>query len=104
MAYKRKYYPANKKELQHAMLIEITIQGKKADLNCIDASRVTDMSHLFADLKFNGDISKRNVSNVKDMAFMFYNTLDMVKQNLTKADKIRPISINSPYYKYKAAL
>ena len=36
-------------------------------------SHVTDMSSLFADSLFNGDISKWDVSNVISMSYMFSN-------------------------------
>ena len=35
-------------------------------------SKINDMSHLFRNYEFNGNISKWNVSNVKIMDFMFY--------------------------------
>ena len=51
--------------------------GEKADLNFIDTFHITDMGWLFSDFKynvkkFNGDISKWDVSNVEDMSYMFY--------------------------------
>ena len=36
-----------------------------------DVSNVTDMSFMFCDSEFNGDISNWNVSNVTDMSYMF---------------------------------
>ena len=86
-----KYRPETKDELIKAIKKEIyEVQGTinnpnwNADLNCIDTSLITDMSYLFVpdepeigingyDLeKFNGDISKWNTNNVKDMSWMFY--------------------------------
>ena len=85
---KYRYKPKNKEELIKAIKKEIfKIQGTsnnpnwKADLNCIDTSLITDMSFLFAESgsffegynleQFNGNISKWNTKNVKNMAGMF---------------------------------
>lgn len=56
------------------LLIEEAIEekGPKCDLNFIDVSQVTDMHAVFAESKFNGDISKWDVSNVEEMEDMFY--------------------------------
>jgi len=81
-----KYYPNTKYELIWAMKKEIfEIQGIKnnpnwkADLNCIDTSRINDMSYLFCSSfqegyglhEFNGNISGWDVGNVKSTAYMF---------------------------------
>jgi len=65
------YFPESKKELKDLVLKLIKERGIKANLNDIDVSNVTNMSNLFEGIDFNGDISKWNVSNVKDMRNMF---------------------------------
>ncbi|MCQ2188332.1 MAG: DUF285 domain-containing protein [Paludibacteraceae bacterium] len=67
-----KYRPKTKKTLLKAIDKEIKLQGDTADLNCIDTSAITDMSLLFYDTKFNGDISQWDVSNVTNMWLMFF--------------------------------
>ena len=72
--------PKTKKELREIMIQRIKDDGYDCDMNDIDVSNITDMSHLF-DVgvvninnllkKFNGDISMWDVSNVKDMHSMF---------------------------------
>lgn len=61
----------NKEHLKK--LIEQTIKekGNYCDLNFIDVSNVTNMSYMFHNSQFNGDISKWNVSNVTNMNNMF---------------------------------
>jgi len=50
---------------------EINRLGTDADLNHINTSQVTDMHCLFMDTDFQGDVSQWDVSNVKDMSYMF---------------------------------
>ena len=63
--------PKTKEELKNIIKKRIREQGPNCDLNDIDTSLITDMSYLFDYSKFNGNISKWNVSNVKDMIGMF---------------------------------
>ena len=65
------YFPETKKELKTIILKRIREEGKEVDLNDIDVSNITDMSRLFKDLDFNGNISNWDVSNVKNMEYMF---------------------------------
>ncbi len=61
----------DKHELKQVIADTIKKYGYHCDLNFIDVSSITDMSHLFKFSMFNGNISKWNVSNVKDMTSMF---------------------------------
>lgn len=70
--YEFKHTPKTKTALITAIREEIKLQGYRADLNCIDTSAITNMRELFNKFKsFDGDISKWDVSNVKDMTDMF---------------------------------
>ena len=66
-----KYFPETKEELKDIISKRIKTEGKKADLNDIDVSKITDMSYLFEGTDFNGDISNWDVSNVTNMSYMF---------------------------------
>ena len=66
------YFPETKEELSKN--IEECLNSKNCNLNCIDTSKITDMSDLFYDSKFeniNINVSNWDVSNVKDMDKMF---------------------------------
>ena len=66
-----KYFPKDKNELKD--IIEKRLkEGNKVDLNDIDVSKITDMSKLFEDTDFNGNISEWDVSNVTNMSNMFF--------------------------------
>ena len=77
-----KYFPKTKDELVKIIKSEVEKNGWNCDLNHIDVSKIKDMSMLFGaynehgyDLeKFNGDISKWDVSNVTNMRSMFKNS------------------------------
>ena len=66
------YFPKTKNEL--IKNIKELFNNKIYDFNCIDTSKITDMSELFykdifSNIKFN--VSKWDVSNVKSMRNMF---------------------------------
>ena len=63
--------PKTKQELICVIVDKINKEGHNCDLNDIDTSLITDMSYLFYDSKFNGNISNWNVSNVVNMKRMF---------------------------------
>ena len=50
--------PSSKDELKKLIDQRIKEQGPNCDLNDIDVSRVKDMSWLFGNTDFNGDISE----------------------------------------------
>ena len=75
----------NKEELKSFINQRIRIErNPNCNLNDIDVSRVTDMSELFMNSAFNGDISQWNVSNVRDMERMFSHSI--FKGDLSKWD------------------
>ena len=73
-AYKIKKYtlfPKTTNGLRKMIKSEIKKNGNECSLNHIDVSKITDMSKVFYHSKFNGDISKWDVSNVRNMRLMF---------------------------------
>ena len=66
--------PKDSEELKFVIKTTIEICGKEVNLNWIDVSEITDMSKLFYESEFNGDISNWNVSNVTNMRCMFCNS------------------------------
>ena len=97
--YKGGEYPDYAKEdLNNQIQEEIAKQGFTADLNHLDISQVTDMSYLFYNAnnpalsKFNGDISKWNVSRVTNMRGMFMHSNfngDISKWNVSQVNNMR---------------
>jgi len=63
----------NKQHLQTLIQKEIEQNGDGVNLNFIDTSLIKDMSYLFYNSTFNGNISEWDVSNVIIMSYLFYN-------------------------------
>ena len=92
------YFPETKEEL--IKNIEECLDSKNYNLNCIDTSKITDMSNLFDSGNYNKslnniDISKWDVSNVKYMQFMFdgYENFncDLSKWDVSKVKNMKGI-------------
>lgn len=69
-----KVQPQTRSELKQLVVESVERNGTACDLNFIDVSKITDMSNLFLESRFNGDISEWDVSNVKTMSGMFYDS------------------------------
>ena len=63
--------PQTKAELKALIQAAINKDSPTASLNYIDTSAISDMSKLFANSTFNGDISCWDTFNVTDMSSMF---------------------------------
>ena len=92
--------PKDKEELEQIIKDRISKEGSKCDLNDIDTSLIIDMSWLFYNSKFNGDISNWDVSNVKEMEHMFaysYFTGDISKWDVRNVNDMREMFMNSKF-------
>ena len=98
---KYKYFPQTKEELKDIILKRIKSEGNKVDLNDIDVSNITDMSGLFNNSNFNGDISNWNVSNVTDMKYMFCRCEEF-NQDISAWDVSNVTNIGYMFYRCKS--
>ena len=90
----------SKDERRDIIKERIKKEGDSCDLNDSDTSLITDMTGLFYDSDFNGNISKWDVSNVEDMKNMFaYSDFngDISKWNVTSVDDMCDMFNNSKF-------
>ena len=66
------YHVNDKEELSNLIQYFVDTYGNDCNLNWINVSNITDMSLLFDEIEFDGDISEWDVSNVTNMSCMFY--------------------------------
>ena len=95
------YYPETKEELCEN--IQELLNNGERNFNCIDTSKITDMSELFKHEIFDKlifDVSEWNVSNVTNMERMFLGC-DNFDNNLSKWDVSNVTNMNSMFYNSK---
>jgi surface protein len=79
---------------------EIKNLGNEADLNHIDTAFVNDMSGIFENSQFTGDISKWDTSKVENMSSMFKNSKfngDISKWDVSSVKNMEHIFENSQF-------
>ena len=89
----KQYKPKDLYELRK-MVKDAVADDNEADLNFIDTSLITSMNSLFEDIDFDGDISNWDVSNVKDMDYMFY-TSNFTGKNSPNMDKWNVLGVKT---------
>ena len=94
---KYKYFPKTKEELQDIIKQRIEQEGNEVDLNDINVSKITDMSQLFENTNFNGNISDWDVSNVKNMGFLFSGLSDF-NDNVSNWDVSNVVDMRYMFY------
>jgi surface protein len=89
---KEKIIIKNRNHLMKVIYEEIKINGNRCDLNHLDISNVTNLENLFFfNDKFNGDISKWDVSHIINMKQMFYKSEfngDISNWNVSKVENM----------------
>ena len=100
------YFPETREELKEIVRMEIEKQGSvNVNLNMIDTSKITDIGGMFNKYKSlqNLDVSGWDVSNVKDMTYMFYGCksldTDTTMWNII-TNNVNNMYYNAPYIKH----
>ena len=88
----------NREHLKKLIEEEIKINGFDCNLNHIDISYIKDISAIFQNLEFNGDISEWNVSKVENMERMFCDSKfngDISKWDISNVKDMESMFYNS---------
>ncbi|WP_405332568.1 BspA family leucine-rich repeat surface protein [Fibrobacter sp.] len=96
----KKVVATSLKQLKTLVKKQIKAEGPNCDLNFIDVSQITDMSRLFTDSEFNGDISQWDVSNVTTMNSMFCRSKfngDISQWNVSKVTDMITMFTETPF-------
>ena len=94
------YHPNTRDELQELVDKLIDERGEDANLNDIDTSEITDMSYLFSNINFTGDISQWDVSNVTNMRAMFSHSKfngDISQWDVSNVTNMKSMFYNSKF-------
>lgn len=90
----------NKTHLKDMINQQIKMYGEKCSLNHMDISLIDDMSCLFYQTEFNGDISLWQTSHVQDMSGLFMFTQfngDISQWNTSSVTNMREMFYNSSF-------
>ena len=79
-----KVQPKNRIQLEQ--LIDYAFKHHIYDLNFIDTSKITDMCELFEYVAHDFNVSKWDMSNVKNMSYMFYNCYKFIGKGIGNWD------------------
>ena len=94
------YHPKTKDELKDIIKQKIESEGNECNLNDIYTGNITNMSSLFEDSDFNGDISNWNVSNVTNMEYMFFGSKfkgDISKWDVSNVENMTSMFMGSKF-------
>ena len=92
-----KYFPQTKEDLKSLIKQRIKDEGNEVDLNDINGSAITDMSYLFLNSDFNGNISDWNVSKITYMEGMFCGC-NKFNQDISKWDVSKVINMSYMFW------